>query len=310
MVARLERVKLREAFPSEVRDFSKWLHENIDELGRVVSLELSNPGKERPAGDFSVDLIAEDNQGGYVIIENQLGKSDHDHLGKVLTYMTAFEAKAAIWIMETPRVEHVNAMAWLNQSSSANFYMVKLEAVRIGASDVAPLMTLIVGPSEDTKIITEEKQELAARHVERRNFWEGFLEVANKKTLLHAGRSPTNGSWLSAGAGKRGIDFTYAIRQHDIQIEVYIARGSGQTAENKQIFDTLLTKKDEIQVVFGEPQLEWQRLEEREGCRIRALSDLGGYRDPEKWPEIYEWMSDHMVALEKAFRPHINVLKI
>ena len=72
----------------------------------------------------------------------------------------------------------------------------------------------------------------------------------------------------------------------------------------------MLTKKDEIQVVFGEPQLEWQRLEEREGCRIRALSDLGGYRDPEKWPEIYEWMSDHMVALEKAFRPHINVLKI
>ena len=75
MVARLERVKLREAFPSEVRDFSKWLHENIDELGRVVSLELSNPGKERPAGDFSVDLIAEDNQGGYVIIENQLARA-------------------------------------------------------------------------------------------------------------------------------------------------------------------------------------------------------------------------------------------
>jgi hypothetical protein len=310
MVARLERLKLREAFPSEVKDFSRWLHENIDELGRVLGLELSNPGKERPAGDFSVDLIAEDAEGGIVIIENQLGRSDHDHLGKVLTYLTAFEAKAAIWIMETPRVEHVNAMAWLNQSSSADFYMVKLEAVRIGDSDVAPLMTLIVGPSEDTKIITEEKQEIVARYGERRKFWEGLLPTANAMTTLHAGRSPTKDSWISSSAGKRGIDYTYVIRQHDVQVEVWISRGSGQTVENKHIFDTLAENKDQIQTVFGSPQLEWQRLDEKEGCRIRAVSSIGGYRDPEKWPDVFSWMTDRMIALDKAFRPYINALKI
>jgi len=175
----------------------------------------------------------------------------------VLTYLTAFEANAAIWIMETPRVEHVNEMAWLNQSSSADFYMVKLEAVRIGVSDVAPLMTLIVEPSEDTKIITEEKQEIAARHGERRKFWEGLLEAANKKISLHSVRSPSKDSWISAGAGKRGIDYNYLTRQHDVQVEVWISRGSGQIAENKQIFDTLAEKKDEIQAVFGTPTLEW-----------------------------------------------------
>jgi hypothetical protein len=171
-------------------------------------------------------------------------------------------------------------------------------------------MTLIVGPSEDTKIITEEKQEIAARYGERRHFWEGLLAVANKKTSIHAGRSPSKDSWISGSIGKRGIDFSYVIRQHDVQVEVWIARGSGQTVENKQIFDTLLAKKDDIQAAFGEPELEWQRLEGREGCRIRATSNIGGYRDPEKWPEIYEWMSDHMVALERAFRSHINALKI
>lgn len=310
MVARLERVELRKAFPSEVRDFSRWLHDNIDELGRVVGMELSNPGRERPAGDFSVNLIAEVTDGGIVVIENQLGRSDHDHLGKVLTYLTAFEAKAAIWIMETPRVEHVNAMAWLNQSSSADFYMVKLEAVKIGDSEVAALMTLIVGPSEGTKTITEEKQEIAARYGERRQFWEGLLAVANIKTPLHSGRSPTKDSWISTSAGKRGIDYNYVIRQHDVRVEVWIARGPGQDAENKQIFDTLATKKDEIQAAFGSPELDWQRLDESAACRICATSDIGGYRNPEKWPEVYQWMADHMVALEKAFRPHINALHI
>lgn len=310
MVARLERVRLREAFPSEVKDFSRWLHDNIDELGRVVGLELSNPGKERSAGDFSVDLIAEDAEGGIVVIENQLGRSDHDHLGKVLTYLTAFEARAAIWIMETPRVEHVNAMARLNQLPTADFYMVKLEAIRIGDSDVAPLMTLIVGPSEETKVIAEEKQEIAARYEERRQFWEGLLAVANAKTSLHSGRSPTKVSWISTGAGKRGIDYNYVIRLHDVRVEVWIARGSGQKAENKQIFDTLAARKEEIQAAFGLPELDWQRMEESDACRICAVSDIGGYRDPEKRPEVYDWMADHMVALEKAFRPHINALKI
>jgi hypothetical protein len=211
--------------------------------------------------------------------------------------------------MESPRVEHVNAMAWLNQSSSAAFYMVKIEAVRIGSSDVAPLMTLIVGPSDETKIITEEKQEFAARYGERKKFWEGLLQLANTKTQLHAGRSPSKDSWIAAGSGKRGIEFTYAIRQHDVQVEVWIARGSGQTAENKMIFDTFLAKKDEIERVFGGP-LEWQRLDEKEGSRIRAVSNLGGYRDPDAWPQVHEWMANNMVALERAFRPQINALQI
>ncbi len=188
--------------------------------------------------------------------------------------------------------------------------MVKLEAVRIGKSDVAPLMTLIVGPSEETKVIAEEKQEIAARYAERRQFWEGLLAAANTKTPLHSGRSPTKDSWISTGAGKRGIDYNYVILQHDVRVEVWIARGSGQATENKQIFDTLAAKKDEIQAAFGSPELDWQRLEESAACRICAASDIGGYRDPEKWPEIYAWMTDHMIALEKAFRPHINALKI
>lgn len=166
MIAKLERVALRDAFPSEVRDLSQWIKSNIDQLNAVTGLSLSNANTEQPAGDFSVDLIAEDDSGAKIIIENQLGRSDHDHLGKVLTYLTAHEAQAAIWIVERPRTEHVNAIAWLNQSSSAEFYLIKVEAFRIGDSDPAPLLTLIVGPSAETKAIAEQKGKFELRHAE------------------------------------------------------------------------------------------------------------------------------------------------
>jgi Domain of unknown function (DUF4268) len=309
MVAKLERVALRLAFPSEVKDLSKWVQNNIEELNAATGLSLSNPEREQPAGDFSVDLVAEDDSGNKVIIENQLGKSDHDHLGKVLTYLTAHEAQTAIWIVEKPRVEHVNAFAWLNQSSSAEFYLVKIEAFRIGTSDPAALLTLIVGPSEETKIIAGQKDEFNLRHTERLKFWKGLLEVANKKTQLHAGRAPTKDNWLAGASGTAGISFTYAVRQHDARIEVVIARGPGRATENKEIFKKLLEKKDQIEQAYGE-KLDWLLLEEKDACLIQATTNLGGYRDPDKWPAIFEWLTDKMVALEQAFRPHIKDLHL
>lgn len=309
MVAKLERLKLRDAFPSEVKDLSKWVQDNIEELNVATGLSLSNPEREQPAGDFSVDLVAEDELGNKVIIENQLGKSDHDHLGKVLTYLTAHEAQAAIWIVERPRVEHVNVFAWLNQSSSAEFYLVKVEAFRIGNSDPAPLLTLIVGPSEETKVIAEQKEEFKLRHTERLKFWEGLLEVASRKTQLHAGRAPTKAGWIAGPSGVSGINFNYVVLRHEARVEVWIARGSERASENKEIFKKLLDNKDEIERAFGE-KLDWQPLEEKDACRIQTTTTLGGYRDPDKWPAIYEWLTDRMVALERAFQPHIDALHL
>jgi hypothetical protein len=286
MVAKLVRAKqLRDAFPSEVKDLAKWIAENIDEINSVTGLNLSNVGRERAAGDFSVDLIAEDDDGGIVVIENQLGRSDHDHLGKLITYMTAFDAKAAVWVVEEPRVEHINAIAWLNQSSSAEFYVVKMEAVKIAGSDWAPLITLIVGPSDEAKDISAEKEDLKLRHIERKKFREGLLEVANKKSNLHSGRSPTTQGWIAGSSGTSGIGFNYVILQHSARVEVWIARGTGKGAENKAIFDAIKANKTQIESAFGQ-SLDWQRLDQKDTCRICADSNLGGYRDPDKFPEV------------------------
>ncbi len=125
MIGKIESVPLREIWKHEAYDFTSWLQDNIDVLNDVLGLSLSNPESEQSAGSFNVDLVAEDENGNPVIIENQLEKSDHNHLGKLITYLIAIGAKTAIWIVADPRPEHIGAISWLNESSSANFYLFK-----------------------------------------------------------------------------------------------------------------------------------------------------------------------------------------
>ena len=195
-IGSLRRVDLRKVWPHEVQDFTPWLEENIDELNNVIDLSLSVVEREQSAGDFSVDLVAEDESGNPVIIENQLERSNHDHLGKLITYLTQIGAKAAIWIVSDPRPEHISAISWLNESSSASFYLLKLEAVQIGDSLPSPLLTLIVGSSEDSQGVDDTKKELKERHVLRRRFWASLLGRAKDKTKLHSNRSAVDGNYM------------------------------------------------------------------------------------------------------------------
>ena len=134
MIGKIQRVPLREVWKHEALDLTKWLQNNIEVLNEPLDLSLSNAEREQSAGDFSVDLVAEDEDGSLVVIENQLEKSDHAHLGKLITYLTAIGAKKAVWIVADPRPEHVAAIAWLNEGSAAAFYLLKIEGIRIGDS--------------------------------------------------------------------------------------------------------------------------------------------------------------------------------
>src|SRR5215211_5236021 len=164
MIGRIQRVPLREVWKHEALDFTTWLEKNLDIRNDALEISLSSAKREQAAGNFSVDLLAEDESGSFVVIENQLGKSDHDHLGKLLTYLVAFEAKMAIWIVSEPRPEHVSTITWLNESSPASFYLLKAEAVKIGDSLPALLPTLVVGPSEEGRKVGEAKKEQTEVH--------------------------------------------------------------------------------------------------------------------------------------------------
>ena len=310
MIGRLRRVSLREVWPHEARDFTPWLAENIDVLNNAIDLSLSIVEREQAAGDFSVDLVAEDESGDPVIIENQLERSNHDHLGKLITYLTQIGAKAAIWIVADPRPEHISAISWLNESSSSSFYLLKLEAVRIEDSPPAPLLTLIVGSSEESQEAGETKKEFTERYILRHRFWTQLLERAQKKTSLHVNTLPNNSNCIKTSTGNGEFYFRYLVQRHTSDIELYIDRGKDADSENEKIFDTLEKAKRKIEETFGEP-LEWQRLEGQRSCRIGKRFSLGGYRDDEdKWQEIQDTTIDAMIQLERALRPHIDKLPV
>jgi len=299
MIGKISRVPLREVWRHEAYDRTRWLEQNIDVLSDGVGLPLVNPEREQAAGTFSVDLVAEDAAGNPVVIENQLGKTDHDHLGKLLTYMVTVGAKTAIWVAAEPRSEHVSTVAWLNESSAASFYLLKIEAIRIGDSLPAPLLTLGVGPSEEARAAGTTKKELAERHLLRQHFWAELLERAKGRTSLHAGISPSQWNWIGAGAGRRGLSYNYVIRQHEAAAELYIDRGSESNEENRRIFEEIQRHQTSIEASFGGP-LEWDCVEGRRACRIRATIKTGGYRDAGLWPKTQNDMIEAMMGLEKA----------
>ena len=305
MIGKIQRVPLREVWLNEARALTPWLQENLDVINNVTNLSLISAEREQAAGSFSVDLVAEDESGRTIIIENQLEKSNHDHLGKLLTYLVAFDAVAAIWITPDPRPEHISVINWLNESSAASFYILKLEAIRIGDSPPAPLFTLIVGPSVEAAQVAETKKELAERHLTRREFWETLLERAHGKKHPHVNISPSIASWIAAGAGRSGFAYNHVIRQHDGRVELEIATRNDDL--NRQYFHQLQVAQADIEAAFG-GRLIWDLVEGRSACYIRHPVSLGGYRDHERWPEIQDAMIEAMIRLERALRPHINQL--
>lgn len=288
-IGKLERVPLRQVWEHEAYDFTQWLRENIAELNSTLDLTLVNVDREQAAGSFSIDLVAEDEGGGTVIIENQLEKSNHDHLGKLITYLAAVEAKAAIWLVSDPRPEHVAAIAWLNSSSSAAFYMVKVEAVRIGLSPAAPLFTLIVGPSHDLEDAGQAKREIAERYGIRKRWWTELVERSSAILKLHSHITPSQYHWLGTSSGIRGLNWNYVVNQEECSADLYIDRGKDSEEENNSIFDQL----------------------EARACRIGYTQTGGGYRASEdKWPEIQGGIIQAMKRLELAVQPFLKTLKL
>ena len=306
-ISKVEKIPLREVWKNESADFTTWLQDNLDIINDVLELQLDSADREQAAGSFSVDLVAVDERLGTVIIENQLTKSDHDHLGKVLTYLTSFKAKVGIWVVAEARPEHIEVISFLNNAiEDCHFYMLKIEAVKIENSKPAPLLTKIVGPSEEGRSIGKKKRELASREEKRLQFWSDLLEIAKSKTSLHSNISPGIYSWIGTSSGTRGISLNYSVRTNDGSVEVYIDLGQGSEEENKKIYDHFFSHKEEIEKGFGN-KLIWDRMEEKRACRIKYCSELGGWNSDD-WTAVINDMVEKMVLLEKSFKPFMKSL--
>lgn len=306
-VGRLEILPIRIAFPNEARHFTTWLEAQIDAIAERLGLKLTCVQREKAVGSFNVDLLCEDENGRPVIIENQLEATNHDHMGKVLTYLVNLDAAAAIWITSEARPEHRKVIDWLNESTPADvsFYLVKAEAVRIGDSPPAPLFTVVSSPSAELKEAGHRKKEWAEQNVKKAEFWESLLELSRDKTRLFSNIKPSKGGWISTGAGKGGLSFNYVARLKSACIELYI--DTGDREQNKTIFDALYEGKESIEQEFG-GSLDWQRMPDKQASRIEKRFQSGGIANPDSWPALQDKMIDAMIRFEAALRPRIAEL--
>ena len=306
-IGRVQRVPVRELWEREDTGFTVWLEQNVEVLGEVLGLQLSVIEREQAVGPFRVDLVAEDGEGRLVIIENQLEPTNHDHLGKVVTYFANLDAKTAIWVSTDPRHEHVKAVNWLNESTPADqcFYAVLLEAVFIEEGMAAPLFTVIAGPSSEGQAIGNEKKEHADRHLRRLTFWEELLERAKARDVLHhENRQPNTRSYFWAPTGTPGTGWTYHTWVNGKSaVNLYI--NTGDRHEPKRIFDLLYAARSEIESAFGEP-LDWERYDEKTASRIQHKFN-GSFQSPEDdWPEIQDELIDCMDRFIASISPHLS----
>ena len=305
IVGRIERVALRDVWRHEALHLTTWLEQNLDLLGDTLGLNFQVIEREKRVGDFSIDLVAQDGEGQLVVIENQLERSDHDHLGKIITYVSMIDAKRAVWIVAEPRAEHLKAVQWLNENGTAKFHLLKLEAIKIGDSLPAPLFTVITGPSESSLAVGQIKRDQQIANTKWGAFWKGFVEEGLKVNPLFKSIQAKNGGEIYSTLGyPRGFYIKHTFNRNIARAEFYIDSNRGQIY-TLALFHALERHKEEIEKVFGDT-LKWLELPNQRVSRMSKVIDIPiDFEAPSTWKSCIEKMIEATIRLDRAFRPYL-----
>jgi len=316
-LGRLQRTDPRDVWTSEPYHFTPWLRENVALLGEAVGLEIdAEVRQEVPVGLFSADLLGTDlGTSATVLIENQLEQTDHDHLGKLITYASGLDARVLIWVSTRVREEHRQALIWLNESTreEISFFGVEVELLVVDASLPAPHFSVVVEPNEWQKQAASSSSAPTERGERYRAFWRRALEELLRRdpgaTTASPDRVPPN-NWYGISIGRSGFqdNFVFGWESGEgshVRVELYI--DVGDQIQNKAIFDLLLEDRKEIEAELGEP-LKWTRRDDIRASRI-YVSRPGSIDLPdEELDEVLDWGAERMLRLRRVFGPRVRAV--
>ncbi|MEF2931464.1 MAG: DUF4268 domain-containing protein [Clostridia bacterium] len=305
-IGKLQEVDIRNLWKHEQYDFSEWLskEENIEYLNDILGLTLVDISKETYVGSYRCDLFAKDETTGTkVIIENQLEISNHDHLGKIITYASGLDAKVIVWIVKEARQEHRSAIEWLNNNTNnnINFFLIEIHAYKIGNSDNAPMFQIIEQPNDFIKNnkSTNSNESMNKSQSQRMEFWNQFNEILIKRGKPFNVRKATTDHWynVAIGTSDAHIDITLVNKDSVIGVELYIT-------DNKDLFDKLYQKKDEIELDLGF-ELEWRRLDNSKASRIVTFIKGLNFDDHSNYIDLMNKTIDLAVLMRDIFKKYI-----
>jgi len=309
-VASLDEVPVREVWPDEAHDFTPWLAENPEHLSKALHMDLELEGAEVAVGPFSADVVLRDaNTGQRVVVENYLETTDHDHLGKLITYAAGLEAHWAVLVAKTFRPEHRSALIWLNSISGedSGFFGIEVHAVRIGDSPAAVQLGVVVEPDDFSRQARAGTKALTGIQALYTDWWAEFLPA------LHAAypgwssaRTPSYANWMNFPSGKGGVRyglsfaFPTGASNYSLRAEVYVDDG-------ESMYPLLEAQRSSTE---GEcsGKLQWEPLEDARASRVAVYLDPADPEDRAKWSEYRAWAVETLGELRRAFTEPIKNL--
>ena len=305
-LGKLKEVDIRKVWAHEQYDFSKWLagEENIRELGDTLNLSLTDVETEKFVGNYRCDILCKDEiTGKVVLIENQLEATDHDHLGKIITYASGLDAAVVVWIVASAREEHSSAIEWLNKHTDdeLSFFLIEVHAYTIGDSEPAPMFKIIEQPNDFVKSIKaiSKNTDMSDAQLSRLEFWTQLNAVLEQRGKPFNKRKATSDHWYSIamGSSECHISIDLVNKEHKIRVGVWIS-------DNKELFDRFYENKKAIEASCG-VELNWDRLDNKKASL--ACSYIYGldFDSKENYNELINKAIDLVLLLRKAFTPYL-----
>jgi len=303
-LAKLQKIDLRDVWGIEP-DFTNWLaqKENLDLLGEEIGVDIKIIKTEANVGNFKVDILAEEESSGRkIIIENQLEDTNHDHLGKIITYASGYDAEIIIWVVRDVREEHQRAVEWLNEHTDekTGYFLIKVELWQIEGSKPAPKFDVLVSPNEWAKAIKASPAggELSDTKLQQLDFWtkfKGFVRAKDTRIRLQTPR-PQHWYDVSMGSSEAHVALTINSRENLLGCEIYISR-------NKELFNFLQERKEEIEKEIGE-QAEWVNAAVASRIKIKKeIPDLFSQSEAENY---FAWLYEKTTLFQKVFGRHFR----
>lgn len=307
-LSKLKQVNLRNVWPHEALDFTNWLaeKENLDLLSQEIGVSLKLIQTEANVGKFNVDILAEDElTSRKVIIENQLEDTNHDHLGKIITYAAGYDAQIVLWIVRNVREEHQRALEWLNEHSDQNigFFLIKLELWQIENSNPAPKFDIIVSPNEWAKLVRNSVTNTSASETQmlQLTFWQSFKNyVSNIDKSLRL-QTPRPQHWFEVSIGSSLAHIALTINSKDNSISCEF-----QIPNEKTLYNFLKERKLEIEQELG-IEASWYEARKYSGLRVkRSVENLF---DETKQEEYFKWLYNKTIIFQRIFSKYLKEYK-
>lgn len=305
-LGKLKEVDIRKVWQHEQYDFSNWLSkdDNINQLGDTLNLSLTDVETEKFVGSYRCDIICKDEiTGKNVLIENQLEPTNHDHLGKIITYASGLDASVIIWIVESAKEEHSSAIEWLNKHTDGDvsFFLIEVHAYTIGDSKPAPYFKIIQQPNDFVKQVKNisKNTELNDSQSNRLEFWNRFNDMLDKMGRPFNKRKATADHWYSVAVGSSQchISIDLVNREHKIRISMWIPN-------NKELYDTFYLNKDSIEKSLGY-LISWDKLEgKKAACAYTFIEGLD-FNNKDNYDSLMITIIKKVEQFRDSFKPYI-----